>query len=119
MTFLPFLSLAFLCPPPLPLLQPPLQQPLSLVPLLPQHLPQWALQLSQSVMLRGRNYATTIYYSILVSFVIELVLGPSLSQNEEGSVLSNHLAGPNVNGEINELRVLLDEVLDGLQLQIV
>lgn len=30
-----------------------------------------------------------------------------------------HLAGPDVNGEVDELRVFLDEVLDGLQLQIV
>lgn len=36
-----------------------------------------------------------------------------------GNVSSNHLAGPNVDGEVDELRVFLDEVLDGLQLQIV
>lgn len=33
--------------------------------------------------------------------------------------LYNHLAGPNVDREVDELRVFPDEVLDGLQLQVV
>lgn len=33
--------------------------------------------------------------------------------------LSNHLAGPNIDGEVDELRVFPDKVLDGLQLQVV
>lgn len=36
-----------------------------------------------------------------------------------GGLLATHLAGPDVNGEVDELRVFLDQVLDGLQFQIV
>lgn len=31
----------------------------------------------------------------------------------------NYLAGPNVDGEVNKLRVFPDKILNGLQLQIV
>lgn len=36
-----------------------------------------------------------------------------------GGLLATHLAGPDVNREVDELRVFLDQVLDGLQLEIV
>lgn len=55
----------------------------------------------------------------ICQFHNKLALGSSLSQSEEGRVLSNYLAGPNVDREVNELRVFPDKVLDGLQLQIV
>lgn len=48
-----------------------------------------------------------------------MLLGRSLSWREEGSALRNHLAGPDVDREVDELRVFPDKVLDGLQLQIV
>lgn len=121
MNILPSLSLASLCPPPLPLPQPPLQQPPSLAPLLPQHLPRWAPQRSQSGMLRGKKklHNSHLFISIFCQFSNITVPVSRLSQSVGGNVSSNHLAGPNVDGEVDELRVFPDEVLDGLQLQIV